>query len=68
MATLTLTLMINQKNSLVSDVLMLGELFPNKYHKLPNRPNFAAKWYGFDPRFPMVKLLHASGINRVQSN
>lgn len=55
------------KNSLLLDVLMLGELFQNNHHKLPNRPNFAVKWYEFDPTFPIVKLLHATGIIKLKS-
>jgi stearoyl-CoA desaturase (delta-9 desaturase) len=55
------------KNSLLLDVLMLGELFQNNHHKLPNRPNFAVKWYEFDPTYPIVKLLHATGIIKLRT-
>lgn len=55
------------KNSLLLDVFMLGELFQNNHHKLPNRPNFDVKWYEFDPTFPIVKLLHATGIIKLKS-
>jgi stearoyl-CoA desaturase (delta-9 desaturase) len=36
---------------------MMGELFQNNHHKLPNRVNFATKWFEFDPTYPMIKLL-----------
>ncbi|MBW3468133.1 acyl-CoA desaturase [Arthrospiribacter ruber] len=55
------------KNSLLLDVLMLGELFQNNHHKLPNRPNFAVKWYEFDPTYPIVKMLHATGIIKLRT-
>jgi stearoyl-CoA desaturase (Delta-9 desaturase) len=45
------------KNSLVFDVLMMGELFQNNHHKLPNRLNFGAKWFEFDPTYPVIKFL-----------
>ncbi len=45
------------KNSLLFDFLMLGELFQNNHHKLPNRANFAVKWFEFDPVYPAVKVL-----------
>lgn len=45
------------KNSLIFDVLMMGELFQNNHHKLPNRVNFGAKWFEFDPTYPVIKLL-----------
>lgn len=54
------------RNSLVLDVLMLGELFQNNHHKLPSRPNFAVKWFEFDPTYPVVKILHACRVIRLQ--
>jgi stearoyl-CoA desaturase (Delta-9 desaturase) len=45
------------KNSLIFDFLMLGELFQNNHHKLPQRVNFGTRWYEFDPTFPVVKIL-----------
>jgi stearoyl-CoA desaturase (delta-9 desaturase) len=52
------------KNSLVLDVLMMGELFQNNHHKLPNRVNFGVKWFEFDPTYPVIKLLSWVGIIR----
>lgn len=54
------------KNSLILDFLMLGELFQNNHHRLPKRVNFAVKWYEFDPTYPIVKLLHATGIIKLK--
>jgi stearoyl-CoA desaturase (Delta-9 desaturase) len=45
------------KNSLIFDFLMMGELFQNNHHKLPNSMNFASKWYEIDPTYPVIKLL-----------
>jgi stearoyl-CoA desaturase (Delta-9 desaturase) len=53
------------KNSLILDFLMMGELFQNNHHKLPNRTNFAVKWYEFDPTYPLVKLLSILGIIKL---
>ncbi|WMJ73867.1 acyl-CoA desaturase [Cytophagaceae bacterium ABcell3] len=45
------------KNTLVFDFFMLGELFQNNHHKHADKPNFGAKWYEFDPVYPIIKLL-----------
>ena len=37
---------------------MLGELFQNNHHKRPNSANFAAKWFEFDPVYPIMKFMH----------
>ena len=52
------------RNSLAIDVLMMGELYQNNHHKLPNRVNFAAKWFEFDPAYPIIQLLGWFGIIR----
>jgi stearoyl-CoA desaturase (Delta-9 desaturase) len=54
------------KNSLLLDFLMMGELFQNNHHKLPNRVNFATKWFEFDPSYPVIKLLHWMRIIKLQ--
>ncbi|MBO9638189.1 acyl-CoA desaturase [Siphonobacter aquaeclarae] len=54
------------KNSLVLDFLMMGELFQNNHHKLPNQVNFASKWYEFDPTYPIIKALHWMHIIRLK--
>jgi stearoyl-CoA desaturase (delta-9 desaturase) len=52
------------RNSLAIDVLMMGELYQNNHHKLPNRANFAAKWFELDPTYPIIILLGWFGIIR----
>ncbi|MFT4033056.1 MAG: acyl-CoA desaturase [Siphonobacter sp.] len=54
------------RNSLVLDFLMMGELFQNNHHKLPNQVNFASKWYEFDPTYPVIKALHWMNIIRLK--
>ncbi|MCU0353724.1 MAG: acyl-CoA desaturase [Cytophagales bacterium] len=54
------------KNSLILDVLMMGELFQNNHHKLPNRLNFATRWFEFDPTYPIIKLLSWLKIIRMK--
>jgi len=46
------------KNTTPFDFLMLGELFQNNHHKHPNSPNFAKKWFEFDPVYPIMKVMH----------
>lgn len=48
----------HSKNSLPWDFLLMGELFQNNHHKKPNSPNFASKWWEFDPTYPVMKILH----------
>jgi stearoyl-CoA desaturase (delta-9 desaturase) len=53
------------KNSLIFDFLMLGELFQNNHHKLPQRANFGTRWYEFDPTYPVMKMLEWLHIIRM---
>lgn len=46
------------KNTTPVEFLMLGELFQNNHHKYPNSPNFAKKWWEFDPVYPVMKVMH----------
>ncbi len=46
------------KNSIPLDFLLMGELMQNNHHKSPNSPNFAKKWYEFDPTYPVIRVLH----------
>jgi stearoyl-CoA desaturase (delta-9 desaturase) len=52
------------RNSLAIDVLMMGELYQNNHHKLPNRANFAARWFELDPTYPIIMILGWFGIIR----
>ena len=55
------------KNSLIFDFFMLGELFQNNHHKLPNRVNFGAKWFELDPVYPIIKFLHWARVIRLKT-
>jgi stearoyl-CoA desaturase (delta-9 desaturase) len=35
----------------------MGELFQNNHHQAGSKPNFAAKWYEFDPTYPIILAL-----------
>jgi stearoyl-CoA desaturase (delta-9 desaturase) len=45
---------------------MMGELFQNNHHKRPNAANFGAKWFEFDPTYPVITLLHKLHIVRLR--
>jgi stearoyl-CoA desaturase (delta-9 desaturase) len=53
------------KNTFTWDLLMGGELFQNNHHKFPNKINFGAKWYEIDPTYPVIKLLGAFRIIKL---
>jgi stearoyl-CoA desaturase (delta-9 desaturase) len=53
------------KNTLVFDFLMLGELFQNNHHKLPQKVNFGVKWFEIDPTYPVIVVLQWLGIIRL---
>jgi stearoyl-CoA desaturase (delta-9 desaturase) len=48
----------NSKNTLVFDVLTMGELFQNNHHKYAMSPNFGAKWYEIDPAYRIMQVFH----------
>lgn len=54
------------KNTLIIDFLMLGELFQNNHHHAGSKPNFASRWWEFDPVYPVILLFHKLGIIRLQ--
>ena len=57
------------KNTLFLDILMMGELFQNNHHHAGSKPNFAAKWFEFDPTYPIILLLdklHIIQLSRVK--
>ena len=56
----------HSKNSLPWDFLLMGELFQNNHHKKPNSPNFATKWWEFDPTYPMMKIMHWLRIIKIR--
>ena len=53
------------KNTLIFDFLMLGELFQNNHHHAGARPNFAFKWWEFDPVYPVMKLFDKIGMIKL---
>jgi stearoyl-CoA desaturase (delta-9 desaturase) len=55
----------HSKNTLVFDLLMLGELFQNNHHHAGARPNFAFKWWEFDPVYPVIRLLDKIGVIKL---
>jgi len=56
----------HSKNSLPWDFLLMGELFQNNHHKKPNSPNFASRWWEFDPTYPMMKIMHWLRIIKIR--
>lgn len=55
------------RNTLVWDVLMMGELYQNNHHQAPNRLNFAARWFELDPAYPLIRILGWLRIIRMRS-
>lgn len=55
----------DSKNTFVFDFLTCGELFQNNHHHFGARPNFANKWWEFDPTYPVIKLLNAVGAIKL---
>jgi stearoyl-CoA desaturase (delta-9 desaturase) len=53
------------RNTLIIDFLMLGELFQNNHHHAGARPNFAAKWWEFDPVYPVIKVFNKLGMIKL---
>lgn len=58
----------DSRNSLAIDFLTMGELFQNNHHKYPSRPNFAVKFFEFDPAYPIVKILNWLGIIQLTND
>jgi stearoyl-CoA desaturase (Delta-9 desaturase) len=56
----------HSRNSIPLDFLLLGELMQNNHHKHPNSPNFAKKWFEFDPTYPVMLLLNKLGVIQLR--
>jgi stearoyl-CoA desaturase (Delta-9 desaturase) len=56
----------NSKNTLAFDFLMFGELFQNNHHKFPRKPNFAVRWFEWDPAYALMIVLEKIGIIKIK--
>jgi stearoyl-CoA desaturase (delta-9 desaturase) len=56
----------HSKNSEPWGIFLLGELFQNNHHKDGKSPNFAQKWFEWDPTFTIMRLMHAMRIIRLK--
>ena len=56
------------RNSLAMDIFMMGELYQNNHHKLPNRLNFGVKWFEFDPTYPIIRVLSWLRVISISKN
>jgi stearoyl-CoA desaturase (Delta-9 desaturase) len=54
------------KNTFILDFLMMGELFQNNHHHAGSKPNFAAKWFEFDPTYPIMLLFNKLNIIKLE--
>lgn len=50
------------RNTLVFDVLTMGELFQNNHHKWGQSPSFAVRWFEIDPSYQIMRVLAWLGI------
>lgn len=53
------------KNTFFIDIFLMGELFQNNHHQAGARPNFAAKWWEFDPTYPIIWLFDKMRIIKL---
>jgi len=52
----------DSRNTLPFDFLTLGELFQNNHHKSGTSPDFAVRWFEFDPTWAAIRLFAALGV------
>ena len=57
----------DSKNTLLFDFVTMGELFQNNHHHRATRPNFAARRWEVDPCYPIIRMLDALGIIRLET-
>lgn len=48
------------------DILMLGEGLHNNHHAQGQNPNFAQKWFEFDPSYAVIKIFSILGIVKLK--
>lgn len=56
----------NSKNTWLLSTVMLGELFQNNHHQSPDNPNFAHRWFEFDPIYPAILIMDKLRIIRLK--
>jgi len=54
------------RNTFCADLLTMGELMQNNHHHDTQRPNFASRWFEFDPTYPLLRVL--SGLRIIRLN
>jgi len=52
-------------NTLVFDVVTMGELFQNNHHKYPMSPDFAARWFEIDPTWQVMRILAQTRVIEI---
>jgi stearoyl-CoA desaturase (delta-9 desaturase) len=57
----------HSKNSEPFGILLMGELFQNNHHKFGTSPNFAKKWFEFDPTYAIMKVMHFFRIIKLKA-
>ena len=55
------------RNTLPFDFLAMGELFQNNHHRFPNQPNFATRWFEWDPTYSIMRVLNRLKLIRMKS-
>jgi stearoyl-CoA desaturase (Delta-9 desaturase) len=56
----------HSKNSEPWGIFLLGELFQNNHHKDGKSPNFAKKWFEWDPTYTIMKIMNVMGIIKLK--
>lgn len=56
----------HSRNTSPWGILLLGELFQNNHHRYGTNPNFAKKWFEFDPTFVVMRMMHWMRIIRIK--
>lgn len=56
----------NSRNTWLLSTVMMGELFQNNHHGNQHNPNFAVKWYEFDPAYVVIWIFDKLGIIRIK--
>lgn len=56
----------HSRNTTPWGIILMGELFQNNHHKYGTNPNFAKKWFEFDPTFFVMRMMHWTRIIRLK--